>query len=109
MWIVRYLPEAEEERDALPARERAAMINAEKKLIALGPLLPPPHSSAVRGAPGLRELRPRGGSSPWRGLYRRIDDEFVIAAIGPDGKSDPKGFNQAAQGAMQRLEKVEEG
>jgi hypothetical protein len=50
--------------------EKAALINAEAKLAALGPGLPYPHSSAVQGADRLRELRPRGGRSPWRALYR---------------------------------------
>ena len=37
MWIVRYLPEAEQELAGLPAQEIGAMINAERKLRALGP------------------------------------------------------------------------
>ena len=107
--MVRYLSEAEAERDALPAQERAAMINADKKLRALGPNLPAPHSSDVRGVKAtLRELRPRGGRSPHRGLYRQVGQVFVIAAIGPDGKSDSRGFNRAVQRALERLEKVEE-
>lgn len=44
------------------------MINGDAKLRALGPALGYPHSSAVRGTPGLRELRPveavaHGGAS----------------------------------------------
>jgi hypothetical protein len=110
MWIVRYLPEAEEELAGLPAREAAAMINAEKKLRAIGPQLGSPHTSAVVGVPGtLRELRPRQGRSPHRGLYRQVGGEFVIAAIAPDGQTDRHGFNQAAQRALERLTKVEEG
>ena len=41
--MVSYLPEAEEERQALPARERAALINADRKLMELGPRLGEPH------------------------------------------------------------------
>ena len=56
------------------------MIRAVEKLEAFGPQLGHPHTSAVRGAPRLRELRPRAGRSPWRALYRRVGDVFVIAA-----------------------------
>jgi hypothetical protein len=103
-------PQAEEELRRLPPQEISAMINAEKKLRALGPQLGAPHTSAVRGAAGtVRELRPRQGRSPWRALFRQVGSEFVIAAIGPDGKTDPRGFSQAAQRALERLHKVEEG
>src|SRR5215475_7578656 len=37
----------------------------------LGPILPFPHQSAVRGS-NLRELRPRSGRSAWRALYRHV-------------------------------------
>lgn len=110
MWTVRYLPEAEEERRALPAQEHPSLFNAEQKLAALGPKLRAPHTSAVRRVRGtLRELRPRAGRSPYRALYRQVGQDFVIAAIGPDGKSDRRGFERAAQLAMERLAAVEEG
>lgn len=110
MWTVRYLPEAEAELGALPAAEQAAMINADKKLQAIGPNLGSPHTSDVRGIKAtLRELRPRQGRCPYRGLYRRVGQEFVIAAIGPDGETDKNGFNQAVARALARLEKVGEG
>ena len=106
MWMVRYLPEAEQERMALPERERAALINADRKLMQLGPRLRWPHTSAVQGVKGtLRELRPRAGRSPTRALYRQVGQDFVVGAIGPDGQSDPGGFNRAAQLALERLEK----
>lgn len=108
MWPVVYLPAAEEERGQLPGKEREALYNAVQKLEARGPDLPFPHSSAVRGAAGLRELRPRGGRCAWRQLYRRAGDTFVIAAIGPDGRSDPRGFAQACDRALQRLAELEE-
>jgi len=54
------MPEALAERDSLPPAEDAALINANRKLEALGPGLPFPHSSAVQAADRLRELRPRG-------------------------------------------------
>jgi hypothetical protein len=44
MWVVAYLPEAEQERAALPKGERAALINADAKLGAYGPQLGYPHT-----------------------------------------------------------------
>lgn len=107
MWMYRYLAEAAAERDALVPRERAALINAEAKLPALGPSLPYPHSSAVKGAERLRELRPRGGRSPWRALYRQLGQEFVVAAVGPEAQVDPQGFASACRQAEARLAQIE--
>jgi hypothetical protein len=90
MWIVAYLPEAERERAALPKSERAALINADAKLGAYGPRLGYPHTSAVRGADKLRELRPRAGRSVWRALYRQVGEAFVVAAVGPEAQADPR-------------------
>jgi len=109
VWKVVYLHGARDERSKLPGSERAAVDNAVKKLEALGPDLPYPHSSAARGAPGLRELRPRGGRCAWRPLYQRAGAGFVIAAVAPDGQSDPRGFRQACERALRRLAEVEEG
>jgi len=69
VWSVKYLLAAAKEREELPARERLAIYNAVRKLEVLGPLLPAPHSSDARSAPGLRELRtgkPNGEGSPRR-------------------------------------------
>lgn len=84
------------------------MINAMKKLEALGPDLPYPHSSQVKIAESLRELRPRGGRSPNRGFYRRIGDTFVIAAIGPEANVNSGGFAKAVTAAEERLNDLEE-
>jgi DNA-binding XRE family transcriptional regulator len=54
--VVVYLPDAERERDALPVTERNALHHATAKLEAVGPVLGHPHTSAVQGAPSLREL-----------------------------------------------------
>ena len=89
-------------------KEKAALINAEAKLGALGPNLPFPHSSAVQGAERLRELRPRAGRSPWRALYRQVGDEFVIAAVGPEAQVDSRGFALACRRAEARLAEMEE-
>lgn len=109
MWDVVYLPEAEHERSTLPETEVAAMINADAKLRALGPALGYPHSSAVRGTPGLRELRPRAGRSPWRAFYRRVGDTFVVAAVGPEAQVNGRGFRRACSAAATRIGKIEEG
>lgn len=108
MWTVLYLPEAERERALLPPAERAALINADRKLQALGPQLPYPHSSAVKGADRLRELRPRGGRSPWRALYRQLGDAFVVAAVAPEAQVDSRKFDAGCRVAERRLSQVEE-
>ncbi len=108
MWVVAYLAEAEYERAALPKPERAAFINADTKLEAYGPLLGYPHTSAVRGTSALRELRPRAGRSAYRALYRQIGNVFVVAAVGPEAQSDPRGFDRAVRRALDRLAKVAE-
>lgn len=108
MWMVVYLPEAERERDKLPAGGRHALYNAIAKLEAIGHGLGYPHTSAVQGADRLRELRPRAGRSPWRGLYRQVGDHFVIAAIAPEAQHDPKGFKRACRAATTRLSELEE-
>ncbi len=69
VWLVVFTDEAAEERLVLPATERNALLHAVDKLEAFGPQLGFPHTSAVQGHLGLRELRPRAGRSPWRALY----------------------------------------
>ena len=108
MWIYRYLAAAAGEREALVPKEKAALINAEAKLAALGPRLPYPHSSAVHGADRLRELRPRGGRSPWRALYRQIGGEFIVAAVGPEAQADARGFAAACRKAEARSAEIED-
>jgi len=108
MWEVKYLPEARQERGKLPGKEQAALHNAVRKLESIGPALGYPHTSAVRAAPGLRELRPRSGRSPWRALYRQVGASFVIAAIGPEAQHDPQGFIRACEAATARLAEVKE-
>lgn len=108
MWEVLYLPEAEQELADLPARDQNAADNAVEKLKSLGPNLPPPHQSAVKGWEDLHELRPQAGKNPWRPLYRRVGDPFVIAAIGPEAKKDGRGFDRSCEKAISRLAKLEE-
>jgi hypothetical protein len=108
MWEVVFHPSAREEHKALPRNERAAIDNVVEKLQAMGPQLPFPHQSAVRGAVGLRELRPRAGRSPWRALYARVEDTFVVAAVGPEAEVDRRGFDRAVAAAIERLRSATE-
>lgn len=106
MWDVRYTPEARDEERALPKAEKAALLNAVEKLRALGPHLPFPHQSDVRGTVGIRELRPRQGRSPWRAFYCRVGEMFVIGAIGPEATVDPRGFARSVAAASHRCATV---
>lgn len=108
MWGVVVHGEAESEYEALDAREALAVDNAIDKLKNAGPRLGFPHSSAVKGADKLRELRPRGGRSITRVFYRQFGDVFVIGAYGPEAEHDPRGFKRACRAAQKRLDEVEE-
>lgn len=105
--LVRFAHEARREFQALPLAEKEAMRNAIGKLEQAGEELAFPHSSRVRGADDLRELRPRAGRSAWRGFYRRIRGEIVIGAFGPEAQADPPGFAQAVNAAVERLDREE--
>ncbi len=79
-----------------------------EKLEHIGPGLGYPHASDVRAVPDLRELRPRQGRSPWRAFFRQVGEPFVIAAVGPEARHDPRGFARACQSAVTRLAELEE-
>ncbi len=83
------------------------MANAVDKLKVAGPALPYPHQSAVHGT-SIRELRPRAGRSPWRAFYRRLGDQFVIGAIGPEAMVDRRGFDRAVTACTIRLVELED-
>ena len=95
--------EAADEYRGLPEREQDALDNAIAKLRALGHQLGYPHSSAVKGAERLRELRPRAGRSRWRAFYRCSGGLAVNGSFGPEAKVDPRGFRAAVQRATDRL------
>lgn len=105
--LVRFTHDARREFHALPLAEKDAMRNAIGKLEQAGEELAYPHASRVRGAANPRELRPRAGRSPWRGFYRRIRDEIVIGAFGPEAQADPPGFARAVRAAEERLDAYE--
>ncbi|MBO4205050.1 type II toxin-antitoxin system RelE/ParE family toxin [Micromonospora echinofusca] len=107
-WVVLVHPEADLELGKIGPRERVAILNALKKLQEIGPTLGYPHTSDIRGANALRELRPRAGRSPWRAFYRQIGSALVVGAIGPEAEVDPRGFRRATSNAEQRLDEVEE-
>jgi hypothetical protein len=107
--LVRFAVAARPEFHALPPVEKEAMRNAIGKLEQAGEALAYPHSSRVRGAVNLRELRPRAGRSPWRGFYRRVGTEIVIGAFGPEAQVDPPGFARAVRLAEDRLAAIEAG
>ena len=107
-WTVLFHPDAEDERRVLPARERVALDNAVEKLKEIGPTLGYPHTSDVRGADDIRELRPRQGRSAWRAFYREIGGTIVVGSIGPEAESRPRAFVKAVRKAETRLGDVEE-
>jgi len=108
-WTVLIHPDAEVELSKVPAREKVAIDTALDKLRVIGPSLGFPHTSAVKRARGLRELRPRQGRSPWRAFYRQIGQVLVVGAVGPEASVDPRGFARAVKAAEERLDEVEEG
>lgn len=100
---MRWLPEAQDELLALPAREQVALVHVADKLEVMGVALSDPDCSQVRGAQSLRELRPRRGRSRWRAFYRRVGDVWMIGAVGPEAKVNPQGFRAAVAAATRRL------
>jgi len=99
---VRWFPAAAQEFGRFPEREQDALDRAVKKLEEYGEHLSFPHSSAIQGAHGWRELRPRAGRSRWRAVYRQHDDAMLIAAVGPEARVDPSGFQRAVRTAATR-------
>lgn len=103
-----YHPEYEAEWRKLPPPERAALASAAEKLRA-DSQLGFPHTSLVRGSvSGIRELRPRRGRSPWRGLYRRVGDAMVLLAVAPEAQVDQRGFGRALAEGERRLREIKE-
>jgi len=95
VWKVLKHPKAEPEYDALDLREAVAVDNAIAKLEAAGPALPYPHSSNVQIAEDLRELRPRGGRSRTRALYRRFGAVFRDRCNRARGTGRPEGVQES--------------
>jgi phage-related protein len=106
---VEFVPEAFNELQALPEKERRAIFSGINKLREIGDQLSYPHSSLVLRGTRLREVRPRAGRSPWRALYQRMNDRIMIAAICPEANHDPRGFARGIANATARLVQVKEG
>lgn len=112
-WQVLFHPGARKELHALKARSKAdfdAVMAVIEKLKIQGPALAFPHQSGVRGdaGKGLRELRPTGGRSVVRPIYRRFDNLYVILAIGPEAMADTSGFDGAVKRARRRRKEIED-
>jgi len=102
-FLVIYDPDAVLDFEAVKSREeRKATYTAIAKLRRLGPQLPPPHMKALKGEPGLSELRPRQGRSQVRPIYSRVaESAFVILAFAT--KPDKADFDSAVAAARGRL------
>ncbi|MFV2018922.1 type II toxin-antitoxin system RelE/ParE family toxin [Micromonospora sp. LOL_023] len=107
-WPLFYHPKAEAELKELPVRERVAIRHVADKLQAIGPNLGHPHSSDIKIASNLRELRPRAGRSRWRAFYRQVGPAYVVGAIGPEANVNQRAFRKAVTAAEQRIDEVED-
>jgi hypothetical protein len=104
---VRLVAEAQAELAALPVAEAEAIRHSFRKLGDAGARLGFPHTSSVRGADRLRELRPRAGRSRWRAFYRQVGTVMWVGAIGPEATVDRLGFARAIRSAERRLRTLE--
>ena len=105
-FLVVWHPGAETERDSIAdQREVVAIGHAIEKLEVHCYNLRFPHRRAVRGSnSGLWELRPRGGKSRWRPIYRRVGKTtFVVLAIAPEAEVDRPAFDRTVQEAAMRF------
>ena len=59
--------------------------------------------------PGVERAAVDNAVKKLEALGPRAGAGFIIAAVAPDGQSDPRGFRQACDRALQRLAEVEEG
>jgi hypothetical protein len=58
---------------------------------------------------GCGSFGPGPGAAPGGRCTGRFGEVLVVAAVGPETQSDPRGFDQAVRRAVGRLAKVEEG
>jgi hypothetical protein len=112
-WEVVFHPDGHKELQLLKRQgdsDHAAVLAVIEKLKIHGPALKSPHQSGVKGdlGNGLRELRPTGGRTLVRPLYRRFDNVYVILAIGPEAMIDERGFVNALKRAQERRKNIEE-
>jgi len=85
--------------------ERKAIYATVAKLRVLGEQLTPPHMKPLQGraARTLRELRPRRGDSPWRLIYRRRGEGYVVLAVAHKDDFDAT-VQRAAERALWHVE-----
>ncbi len=112
-WEVVFHPDGHKELHLLKRRSDSdydAVLAVIEKLKIHGPALKSPHQSGVKGdlGKGIRELRPTGGRTLVRPLYRRFDNLYLILAIGPEAMIDQPGFVNAVKRAQERRKNIEE-
>jgi hypothetical protein len=93
-WTVSYLDRFSKWFDELSSRDRAAVVAIVRKLQEMGPTLPFPHSSSVRGSRhgSMRELRVQSGGKPLRILYAFDPTRTAILILGGDKTGDDRWY-----------------
>lgn len=104
-YLVTYDQEAVWEiRQVKGASDQKALRTAVGKLAERGPDVGPATMKLLKGAPGLFELRPGAGDSPFRLLVARRGSHFVILAL-----AHKKNFGRGLAKAQIRLRKYGNG
>jgi hypothetical protein len=83
-WEVEYTDEFAQWWDNLSEREQTAVDSCVRQLEDLGPVLPFPHSSDVKGSRHgvMRELRVQSGGKPIRIFYAFDEERTALLLIG---------------------------
>lgn len=93
VWEVEYTDELEAWWDSLSPDEQESVDYTVRLLEEMGPALPFPHSSSIRGSRhGLRELRIQHGGAPYRVLYAFDPRRAAILLIGGRKGSDARWY-----------------
>lgn len=95
-WEVEYTDEFAQWWDTLSEREQTAVDSCVRQLEDLGPVLPFPHSSDVRGFRHgvMRELRVRSGGTPIRVFYAFDEKRTALLLIGGRKGSNNRFYDQ---------------
>jgi hypothetical protein len=96
MWNVEYTDEFGEWWDGLSESEQASVSASVELLEELGPNLPYPHSSDVRGSKigHMRELRTQHKGKPYRTLYAFDPRRSAILLIGGNKTGDNRWYKK---------------